>query len=537
MPTDSARWDTFRWKRTVLAVARTMTSAIRLLEALSVFAGDPRVRVVFTVDPGSEFSLGVAEHLRSLPARVEPWKTARTMDCDLVITASEKVNVPHAGYVPLIVVPHGIGFHKIVPDADGPEDRLSGLVTPEVLRRGRVSLLVTHPDQESQLAAVSQATVGLTVLGGDTSYDGLLASLPHRDRYRRALGVADHQRLVLASSTWRGQSLVSGQEHLLERLLGELPADDYRVAAVVHPNVWTQHGAAEVRRILDPALRAGLLLIDPTAGWHGTLVAADAVIGDHGSVSLYAAAIGKPLVLGAFGAGEVVPGTPLAELGRTAPALDHGEPLRPQLDKLIATHLPPSGLAERLFARPGEAACLLRRLCYQRIGLPEPAHEPPTLAMPEPRPDVTPVSSYQVAGRLTAPRTVTLDRFPAAVRAYRAAPHPDESRHLAVGLGERNVRLFNDAAVIVASHGPVDLPWLAETLARYPFSRLTAGPTLTGCAVALRGGGKLLADGAEADPAAVGSALYTLLVAGEDPEGPLTVRMGATESVVTVRRG
>lgn len=75
-PPEPARGDTFRYRKTVLAVARTLTSAIRLLEALPVFAGDDRVRVVFAVDERSRFSRGAAELIRGLSARVEPWSAS-----------------------------------------------------------------------------------------------------------------------------------------------------------------------------------------------------------------------------------------------------------------------------------------------------------------------------------------------------------------------------------------------------------------------------------------------------------------------------
>lgn len=76
---------------------------------------------------------------------------------------------------------------------------------------------------------------------------------------------------------------------ILRRLTSELPIDEYRTAAVLHPNIWAGHGPGQVRLWLDRARRAGLALVDPLAGWRQALIAADLVIGDFGSVSYYAA--------------------------------------------------------------------------------------------------------------------------------------------------------------------------------------------------------------------------------------------------------
>ena len=109
---------------------------------------------------------------------------------------------------------------------------------------------------------------------------------------------------MLLNSTWNPESLFGdggGDDvlpSLLPRLASEFPADEYRFAAVLHPNIWHGHGPGQIRAWLDRAQRAGLALIDPLHGWRQALIAADAVIGDHGSVTYYAAALGTPVLLG-----------------------------------------------------------------------------------------------------------------------------------------------------------------------------------------------------------------------------------------------
>ncbi|WP_241837539.1 hypothetical protein [Streptomyces sp. CB02115] len=81
-------------------------------------------------------------------------------------------------------------------------------------------------------------------------------------------------------------------------MTSELPSDEYRIAAVLHPNIWHGHGPGQIRAWLDRARRAGLALIDPLEDWRQALLAADVVIGDHSSVTYYAAALGTPVLLG-----------------------------------------------------------------------------------------------------------------------------------------------------------------------------------------------------------------------------------------------
>ncbi|KJK45787.1 hypothetical protein UK12_34255, partial [Saccharothrix sp. ST-888] len=112
--------------------------------------------------------------------------------------------------------------------------------------------------------------------------------------YRRALWVRPGQRFVRRNSSWNPTALFgqAGPDDdlplLRPRLTSELPADEYRVAGVLHPSLWTGHGPGQVRLWLEPGRRGGLALIDPLEGWRQALIAADAVIGDFGSVSYYA---------------------------------------------------------------------------------------------------------------------------------------------------------------------------------------------------------------------------------------------------------
>src|SRR5690625_2155969 len=393
--TAAHRWRTLHQARTVLAVARTLTSAIRLLGALECFRADSRVQVVFTVDADSAFSTGSQALLEREGAALIPWEQAAETPVDLVVTASENIDFS-AFDAPAVVLPHGVGFHKYVPDSRGPERRLSGLVAEEHLAAKPIVLAVSHPEQEKQLFAASPHTAGATACVGDLAYDGLLAGAPLRRHYRERLGVADDRRLVLVSSTWGPEALIGRRPDTAAELLAELPVDRYRVAAALHPNVWSGHSSWQVRAWLARAREAGRLLLPPERGWEAAVVAADCVIGDHGSVTFYAAALDRPVLLGAFGA-EAVPGTPVAAFAESAPRLGPPGGLRGEVESAIGGHVPGryAGPAERALARRGEAFTALRELFYELLGMPVPDAPPVLRAPADPVAEHTPPLSFE----------------------------------------------------------------------------------------------------------------------------------------------
>ncbi|MGN5379426.1 hypothetical protein ACQ4WX_25450 [Streptomyces lasalocidi] len=172
---DAHRWNAFHGERTLIVAARTVTSTVRVLETLpALLRGDSRVTVVFAHDPTSAFNSGVLELLHHVGCRVMPWEQLGSVVPDLVLTASENIDVPE-GDCPVLVLPHGVGFQKLVPDSRSPRERLSGVVPESLLESGRAWLAVSHPDQEEQLLASHPKVSGRTLLVGDPCFDELLA--------------------------------------------------------------------------------------------------------------------------------------------------------------------------------------------------------------------------------------------------------------------------------------------------------------------------------------------------------------------------
>jgi hypothetical protein len=495
---DAHRWSTFHGERTLVVAARTVTSTVRVLETLpALVRDDTRVTVVFAFDPTSAFNDGVLDLLHAAGCRVVPWEQLGHIAPDLILSASENIDVPE-GDCPVLVLPHGVGFQKRVPDSRSPHERLSGVVPDSLLETGRAWLAISHPTQEEQLLATHPKAAGRTLLVGDPCFDELVGSRSRKKAYREALGVAEHQRLVMVSSTWRQTSLLGSHPDLLPRLLAQLPCDEYRVGAIVHPNVWSAHGAWQIRTLQAAALESGLLLMPAVHAWRPALVAADVLVGDHGSVTLYGAAAGTPLLLAAFG-GDAVPGTAAYALSAVAPRLNTRGDLRQQVEDVLREHTPQryAAVAAQAFAEPGHALSRLRTALYRLLELPEPSSPPPApLVLPIPDPPATPVTSWQVTTDVTgdsAAPTVTVHRIPATVTAYDTT-RPDSPTcftHLACADDERDHRLTESASVLVQRHpAPTAvgaLRWIEDTLTQRPGSLLAASAVRGGtCLVGLR---------------------------------------------------
>lgn len=529
---DADRWSTVAGCKVVLAVARTVVSTTRLLDALEVFRADFRVQVVFAIDETSAFSDGVEVMLLHQGARMVPWEQVPHIHVDLVIVASENADLA-AVDAPVVVLPHGVGFHKYVPDSRQRRRRLSGLVRPEQLDEDRLRMVVSHPRQVEQLADVDPRAAKHAVVVGDPTHDRILASRRLRELYRRRLGVGHGQRLVVLSSTWGDGSLLGRWRTLPANLLAELPADEYRVAAILHPNVWYGHGVWQVRTWLSDAYDAGLVLVPPNAGWQATLVAADLLIGDHGSVTLYGAALGVPTLLAAVG-GETVPGTVISELVASTPRLRAGGSLRLQIARARADPGRARQLTDAAFDRVGQAIPTLRRLCYQLLDLVEPAPAAPVSAWPPPPADHVPASAYQIYTELSAAGVVTVRRYPAAVPDAGTAEAGAAIRHLAAYTSERDLRLVDNASVVVSGE-VVAADWAsghaADILQQYPGSRIAAVATPKGCLLGLRDGPLIHAEG-DADPMLLAAAGYALLRADRLDLPSVTVRAGTRETGV-----
>ncbi|MFE6699218.1 translation initiation factor 2 [Streptomyces sp. NPDC057718] len=457
----------------------------RLLDALPVFAGDARITRLFTLVPGSDFGADALCAIDALGGRTVPWSEACGHQYDLVVTASPKGDLglllgPH------VLLPHGAGFNKSI-RGEGSADSASGL-DPAYLRRahGRAPTALhalAHPDQVTRLAAVDSQAARHAKVIGDLTLERILTSASLRDQYRGALGTGARKLVVLAS-TWGPESLLRQHPGLAARLAAHLPYDEYQLALVVHPNERSQLGTYELAERLAPALDAGMILPDPHEEWASVLIAADALVTDHGSAALYyCAAQDRPVVGVHQGGGELIPGSPMDMLLGRAPYAERAE----DVADALRAYRPGPGLAaaQAAFAPAGDAVDRLRSEVYALIGLAPPANNVTARLLPSPAPAARVPAAFDVHAE-TTPLGVRITRYPAGL----GLP----GHHLAVEHGAAGEQLARSAGLLYrrplpASAAPVDLAWTADGWTRHA---LSAYPGCRSAAALLPSGGCLL---------------------------------------------
>jgi hypothetical protein len=398
----AAEGRTCRCERTVLSVVHTVTAGTRLADVLPLLEQDPRIQVVYTLPPWALISGGVTQYLNRLGGVVVPWQQAVQVRFDLAVAAC--YGLLEQLHAPVLTISHGVGYNKYPQGSAGDGStaprEAAGLERGELIYRGKVIPAAIAVPTQRDLAYLVQACPEAKSAGfvaGDPCYDRLAASLERREVYRRALG-ARGRTLVAVSSTWGPGSLAQECPDLLSRMVRDLPADEYQVAAIIHPNVWYWHGDRQLRAWHADSMRRGLLLIPPDEGWRAVLAAADVIVGDHGSVTYYGASMGVPVLLAAFPEEHLMPGSPVAEFGRVAPRLRADEPVLPQIRWAAAW--PPEKSAHvrsQISDVPGQSARILRSEMYRLMGLSAPDTDPQALAAAVPEPVSIP-EAFGVAG-------------------------------------------------------------------------------------------------------------------------------------------
>jgi hypothetical protein len=381
---DAPRWVTRGEFKTVLVAAHTLVSTQRLMDVVGLVETDHRVQLVFTRAPAA-LGAGVAEYLNSVGALEIPWAQAVHEKFDLVLAAA------HAGldqlHGPVMVLQHGAARGK----RSGGTGQVVGLDTGRLLFDGRpvpATLVLSHDTDLDTLAAQCPQALDIALVAGDPCYDRMVASLPLRADYRAALGIGPGRELVVIASTWGRHSLFGRLERYLPAVLKQLDPARYAVAMMLHPGAWAAHGNRQVKAWLSGARAAGLRLVEPHLDWRAAIIAADHVIGDHGSTTTYAAALGRPVLCTDLPIGELNPASPQALLGIAAPRLVRGRPIEAQFRQAQAwlRSLPDGGIAARLTSRPGQAHRLLRREMYRLLELSMPGRHraPEPIPLPEP---------------------------------------------------------------------------------------------------------------------------------------------------------
>ncbi|MFE9092903.1 hypothetical protein [Streptomyces sp. NPDC007264] len=391
---EQGHWLTVRDCKSVLVVVHTVTFAQRLREVFELLETDLRVQLVFTVAPHA-FGTGVTEFLRSLGITTVPWEEALRAEFDLALAAGSRG--VHELRAPVVRISHGAGQIKLLTDvtALAPGERRSpGMLSRRhLLHEGRLvpaAIVYAHARDLEELARSCPEALPVAHVTGDPCVDRIMAGRPGRESYRRALGIGEGQRLVVVTSTWGPASTFGRLDSLLPQLLSQLPGDVYRVAMLVHPNVFAGHGTRQVRGWLSCCQGRGIAVVPPEADWQALLIAADWIIGDHGSLTAYGTLTDATMLLTAGSRREVSASSPAALLSAVAPVVSPLYPLAEQLEYAARLHRPGQydHVAALLSSAPGQFHRRTRSVVYRMLGLGEPAR-PPFVAPPPPPPSLT----------------------------------------------------------------------------------------------------------------------------------------------------
>jgi hypothetical protein len=334
------------------------------MDVLPLLEADHRVVMAFTVAPtcNGVSCHGTEEFLRARACLVLPWEQVIQCDFDLVLAMSAD------GLAEL----HGL---QLVPREEG----------AVLMPKGRM-LALAHGSGLAVLREACPDALPTAAVVGDVCYDRLLASIPFRARYRQAFGLARDQKLVVVSATWQPEFSLGSQLQLSAKLLEALPSHRYRVAAVVPLDVWSRYGRWQVSTWYADCLRAGLILVPPDEAWRAALIAADLLIGDHGPVTRYGAAIGLPVMTTAFPEDVMLSEGTAAVLYRHAPRLRADQPLPGQVRAAMnAERGWQDEIARRFTSEPGRAGERLRTTMYELLGLDEPGRAVPCSPVPLPQ--------------------------------------------------------------------------------------------------------------------------------------------------------
>ncbi|MGH3773844.1 MAG: hypothetical protein ACRDRW_21055 [Pseudonocardiaceae bacterium] len=405
------------------------------------------------------------------------------------------------------------------------------------------AVVLSHPEQLARLVRACPQAADVVIMAGDPCFDRMLASHPLRASYRRALGAHAGQRLVVVSSTWGASSLFGRHRDLVPRLTASLPVDEYRVVLALHPNIWSWHSPWQVRMWLADCGRAGVVVLPPEEGWRAALVAADLVIGDHGSVTFYGAALGHPVLLASAPEDAVDPRSPVGRLLTAAPRLDSTGDLAGQVARAITTHdrAQLDSITALATSAPGESARLLRRALYRMLDLSEPATPADVVAVPMPSNTVPPdtgcvLGSHLVHVQLTHVTEgdvhAEIVRYPAdLLRAAGPIPH---QAHLVVDTAEPYRRWLELADIVVLPQPADALP----TLAAMPGCLLATAPQdAHDWVVVLRDGRSARFRKVALDGRVCASILHAWLTEGHELNalsGRVRVQLGATQGTMDV---
>lgn len=372
----SLRWLYKSWPRSrgvtrILLDTRSSLTATYLEDLREAFGDDSRLLFFKTVRP----NIPVADRQRCLALVNCPeisYRSAKFYPWDLIVLADHPTDhiedlTARSG---VLRIPHGLGS-KLVNGQDyfyGP-----GLYA----RNGRLRYSCIFESSETRRDKFTAANPDLKDvirLVGDLRIDKLL-QFAERARSREKLNA--RPTVVLAGS-WSSGNLF---EKLGPQLFAEAASllDQYAFIIRPHPHVFnvgtvahSNNSPEKWKLYFEEQQKLGFVLSPPTddPGW--LLSAATVVICDDlSSMALYAAVLGKRIIMVRSGSDQVAPESFCARLAHIAPNLTSAADLREALVTALQQEPLASvkSLSSEINSRPGQSTQLVRSELYRLLNL------------------------------------------------------------------------------------------------------------------------------------------------------------------------
>jgi hypothetical protein len=388
------RWVTRCGLRTVLIVVHSMTAMQRLLDISLLFERDVRIQTIYTRAPGVFATTEIDDLLRTLGALMTPWEQAVRMRFDVVL-ASGYTDL-HRLNAPIVVVPHGVSYNKFVPgilddsESDGVVDRpIYGLNARQLMKHDRVVPSVIglgHVDDLQVLKESCPQASSKGVVLGDPCFDRICGSMGLREGYRDRIGLRSSQKLLVLTSSWGSESLLGSAMDIVDRTIAAAWSHGHIVALMLHPSVWSGHGTRQIKSWFHRYRGGGLLLLEPDQDWRALLISADWVVGDHGSMVLYALAAGRSVMLIDSPLDLVVGGSAVELVREIVPTIRLNNRMVEQLEGSadVVDDYWRTRIVDRITSEPGGSARLMRETIYRYLELEEPPEPAEWDPVPQP---------------------------------------------------------------------------------------------------------------------------------------------------------
>jgi hypothetical protein len=424
----------------ILLVLHSGATVDRLVDLLAALKGLDRIKIEVTLEAGrtkSQFDCAaLRKRLDDLGIELVPWRVAVRTRYAVVLSTHATRGLLRRRWPNLVVMPHGAGYNRIRRRNTGSSRTPVGLSTRELTRR-RFHLLVpkviclSADEQRAQLPRRCRRLLDRVRVVDDPAYAMLRRNMVRRPTFRADFRAGREQRLIVIATTYTDESLYRKHKEVIARLLAALPADQYRIVLVQHPNIPAVDGQFGTDLALGAEQQAGLIILPAfDGGWRAAVIAADLVVGDHGSVTFYAGAIGRPVLALRTGVVELAEESPFRLYLEETVELDPDGDLRNQVETTIADYKDGQfdEVVPHVISRGEKGLEHLREIILELLGR-EPSTEP-VRCDAVPRPVYKPpeqITSYQVRvvaerhrrGRLTM---VRLERVSDAVgRAWQSS--------------------------------------------------------------------------------------------------------------------